>query len=45
MGDKGNLYMVSAALKNAEIICDDFSIVTDYVTPGDFVYFDPLIIH
>jgi len=33
--------MVSAALKNAEIICDDFSIVTDYVTPGDFVYFDP----
>jgi DNA adenine methylase len=40
-GDKENLYMVSAALKNAEIICDDFSIVTDYVTPGDFVYFDP----
>jgi DNA adenine methylase len=32
---------VSAALQNAEIICDDFSIVLDYVSLGDFVYLDP----
>jgi DNA adenine methylase len=39
--DKENLCMVSAALQNAEIICDDFSIVLDYVSLGDFVYLDP----
>jgi DNA adenine methylase len=39
--DRENLYMVSVALQNTEVICDDFSSVLEYATPGSFVYLDP----
>lgn len=40
-GDKENLSLVSNALQNAAIICDDFSTVIEYAVPGAFVYLDP----
>ena len=39
--DRENLYMVSVALQNTEVICSDFSSVLEYATPGSFVYLDP----
>ena len=39
--DEENLHLVSRALKNAEILCDDFSRVLDYAKPNAFVYLDP----
>lgn len=39
--DEENLRLVSAALRRAEVLLDDFSRVLDFARPGDFVYFDP----
>ncbi|QUL99287.1 MAG: DNA adenine methylase [Candidatus Fermentithermobacillus carboniphilus] len=39
--DEPNLRLVSAALKSAEILCDDFSRVLDFARAGTFVYLDP----
>lgn len=40
--DEETLLTASTALKNAELLCDDFSQVADlHVGKGDFVYFDP----
>ena len=39
--DENNLYNCSVLLKNTEIKNDDFSAILDYVSKGDFVYFDP----
>jgi len=39
--DEKNLRLVNIALQNAEIRCDDFSVVLEYATPGSFVYLDP----
>ncbi|MEA4949734.1 MAG: Dam family site-specific DNA-(adenine-N6)-methyltransferase, partial [Petrimonas sp.] len=40
--DTEGLYLASEALKKAEIICSDYSVVLEqYVQPGDFVFLDP----
>ncbi len=39
--DRENLQLVREALRGAEIVCGDFSLVLDYAGPGDFVYLDP----
>ncbi|MGB9826259.1 MAG: DNA adenine methylase, partial [Desulfofundulus sp.] len=39
--DETNLRLVSYALRQAEILCDDFSRVLEYAEPGAFVYLDP----
>lgn len=39
--DLDNLRLVSDTLKNVEILCTDFSTITDRVQSGDFVYLDP----
>jgi DNA adenine methylase len=39
--DEENLRLVSIALQDAEIICDDFFTVLEYAIPGAFVYLDP----
>lgn len=39
--DEPNLRAVNRALKQAEIICGDFSLVLEYVRPQSFVYLDP----
>lgn len=39
--DEPNLRLVSAALRRAEILCGDFSLVLDRASEGDFIYFDP----
>lgn len=36
-----NLRAVSIALKNVEILCDDFTACLEFAKRGDFVYFDP----
>lgn len=41
IADEGNLRLVSAALKSAEIIVGDFSQVLEHARAGDFVYLDP----
>jgi DNA adenine methylase len=41
IADRENLRLVSRALKNAAILCDDFGRVLDYAIPGAFVYLDP----
>ncbi|KUK11025.1 MAG: DNA adenine methylase [Clostridia bacterium 41_269] len=39
--DEPNLWRVSHALKNAQIICGDFSLVLEFAQAGTFVYLDP----
>jgi DNA adenine methylase len=39
--DEENLKAVSVALKNTELINDDFSVVIEYAEKDDFIYFDP----
>ncbi len=39
--DETNLRLVSRVLKDAEILCDDFSRVLEYAGPDAFVYMDP----
>ena len=40
--DTEGLYLASEALKKAEIICSDYTVVLEqYVQPGDFVFLDP----
>jgi DNA adenine methylase len=39
--DEPNLRLVSGALKKAELICGDFSLVLNCAEPGAFVYLDP----
>ncbi len=39
--DRENLYIVSIALQNTDVICSDFSSVLEYATLGSFVYLDP----
>jgi len=39
--DEENLLAVSKALKDTDLLVDDFSIVLDQADRGDFVYFDP----
>ncbi len=39
--DKEKLFVCSQKLKNAEILCDDFSKCVDYAGDRTFVYFDP----
>lgn len=39
--DEPNLRLVRDALKRAELLCGDFSLVLDYARPGTFIYLDP----
>ncbi len=39
--DRDNLWAVSQALQNVEILCAAFDTVIDRAEPGDWVYFDP----
>ena len=39
--NRQNILSVSEALKNTDIICDDFSICLKMAKAGDFIYFDP----
>ena len=39
--DEENILLVSNALQNTEIICCDFSEISNYIEKNDFVYFDP----
>lgn len=39
--DQENLFAVSRALQDVEIICVPFQTVLERVAPGDWVYFDP----
>ena len=39
--DEDNLRAVSSALKNAEILNEDYKFVLDKAKQGDFIYFDP----
>lgn len=41
IADEENLRLVSAALKRAEVILGDFSLVLEHARAGDFVYLDP----
>lgn len=41
IADEQNLRLVSRALKQAGLICGDFSLVLEYAVQGSFVYFDP----
>jgi len=41
IADRENLLLVREALRGAEIVLGDFSLVLDYAGPGDFVYLDP----
>jgi DNA adenine methylase len=38
---KENFIAISEALKNTNILCDDFSICEKIARAGDFIYFDP----
>lgn len=39
--DAGNLMNISCALKNVEIVCDDYKKSFDFIDNTTFVYFDP----
>jgi DNA adenine methylase len=39
--DEQNIEAVSKALKNAKLLCGDFSEITKHAKKGDFAYFDP----
>lgn len=39
--DEENLYRVSSALQDAQLLCDDYGEVLKRATRGDFVYLDP----
>jgi DNA adenine methylase len=41
LADGNNLYAVSAALRNAKLVCNDYSEIVDSASAGDFVYLDP----
>lgn len=41
IADEASLRAASEALKKAEIICGDFSLVLEHAQPGAFVYLDP----
>ncbi|MDH7577858.1 MAG: DNA adenine methylase [Bacillota bacterium] len=41
IADVENLRRVSDALKRAQILLNDFSVVLNYAESGDFIYFDP----
>ena len=39
--DEDNLRAVSSALRNVEILNEDYKFVLQEAKPGDFIYFDP----